>query len=120
MNVRFHLTGVEQLARRFDAWAGGLKRALAPALLTGAAVIADEARRLAPVKTGRLKQGIVAVSPPGAATPAAEIQCQAPYSRAVEFGTRRTPARPYLLPAMLLRQRDALRAIADLLRERNK
>jgi HK97 gp10 family phage protein len=118
MNVTARLTGGARMARRLDDWANDLHRAVAPALLAGAERIADEARRLAPVKTGRLRQSIAAAALPGAAT--AEVQCQAPYGRFVEFGTRRQPARPFLLPAALSQGRAAAQAIADLLRGRIK
>ena len=120
MIVTGRLAGGEQLARRLGQWAGTLRRALAPALLTGAGIIADEARRLAPAKTGRLKRGIVVAPLPDAAAPAVEIQSQAPYSRFIEFGARGKPARPFLLPAALTFGRVASRVIADILRERNE
>ncbi|NWG45997.1 MAG: hypothetical protein HXY25_05560, partial [Alphaproteobacteria bacterium] len=37
---------------------------------------------------------------------------RAPYAGALEFGTRTRPARPFLLPAFLLRRRDIIATVA--------
>ena len=63
-----------------------------------------EAQRLAPVKTGRLRNGIV-VSETTTADGTTEYRVgwdsSVPYGPAVEFGTEDTPAQPHLRPAAL-------------------
>ena len=57
--------------------------------------IAASARQLAPVRTGKLRDGIIVIE----GSNQTEIVSQAPYSLFVEFGTSRTPAQPFLRPA---------------------
>ncbi len=57
---------------------------------------AEKARKLAPVRTGKLRDGIEArVSGKGA-----KIVSEAPYSGLVEEGTRSIGARPFFRPAI--------------------
>ena len=58
--------------------------------------MAAEAQRRAPVKTGRLRGSIVARQLGPAKW---EVSAEAPYSAFVEYGTSRTPARPFFRPA---------------------
>lgn len=57
--------------------------------------IADAARRLAPVDTGRLRDGIIVLE----SANTTEIASTAPYSLFQEFGTVNHPAQPFLRPA---------------------
>lgn len=54
--------------------------------------IAETARSMAPVATGALRDSI-AVNPEG-------VYIGAPYAVFVEYGTSRSPAQPYVRPAM--------------------
>lgn len=89
------------------------------ALRAGAKPILKEAKRLVPVRTGRLRRSIVArrgkaeidtrsiyigVKPPGRR-----------YAHLVEFGTRHSAAHPFLRPALDVRARDAFQAMTNAL-----
>lgn len=64
----------------------------------GAAAVA-EARRLVPVETGQLRDSIGYVVRQSDRT--LQIYADMPYAMAVEFGTARQHAQPYLRPALL-------------------
>ncbi len=82
---------VRQLVRRrADVW-----------LAAASGVAATEARRGAPVRTGRLRDSIAPLPlerRDGQAT--AGVWAQAPYALWVEIGTTRMAAQPYLEPAL--------------------
>ena len=59
--------------------------------------VADEARAMCPVDTGRLKSSI-AVSADGGG---AQITANTDYAAYVEFGTWKMAAQPFLVPALL-------------------
>lgn len=60
--------------------------------------VAKRAKEIVPVRTGRLRDSIVA-SKSGKGE--AEVTASAPYSIFVEMGTSRAPAQPFLRPALL-------------------
>jgi HK97 gp10 family phage protein len=64
--------------------------------MAGAIFIVDRAQELAPVRTGFLKENIVATQE---GTNVA-VEAQAPYSGYVEYGTSKQPAQPFLRPAV--------------------
>jgi len=90
----------------------------------GADLIADEARRLAPVKEGNLKRSIVSkvnkVAGQFNGTGSAYVGVDysiAPHAHLVEFGARggQMPAHPFMRPAIDAKQAEAARLIdADL------
>lgn len=63
-----------------------------------AIVVQNEARRLAPVDTGRLRSSITVKRTPDGAVVGSNVE-YAPY---VEYGTSRMAAQPYLRPAVLI------------------
>lgn len=95
-------------------------------------LIAEEARRLAPEKTGALKRGIVSkvnkvveefgTGLVGAAYVGVDYHI-APHAHLVEFGARggEMPAHPFLRPAIDAKQAEAAKLIdADLQQQINK
>ncbi|MCW2898567.1 MAG: hypothetical protein JWO67_832 [Streptosporangiaceae bacterium] len=61
-----------------------------------AADVADEAQRLAPVRSGTLRDSIhVEDGPDGV-----QVVASAPYAAYVELGTRHMPAEPFMVPAL--------------------
>lgn len=86
-NVRFELDGdaIDRLAAAAVPMAG-----------RAAERIADVARQLCPVRTGRLRASISAEQQAAGA----KVVAAAPYAAAVEFGTRDAPAQPFLRPAL--------------------
>ena len=83
------------------------------ALLVPAMVIRDEARDLAPVVTGRLREAIIAAKGKGAAAFAAVDLKVAPYARFVEKGTSKMAAQPYFRPAVNAARPTIARMIAE-------
>ena len=96
----------------------------------GADIVAKEARKNAPVKTGNLKRGIVSkinkrtavFSDKGSAYVGANYKI-APHAHLVEFGARggEMPAQPFMRPAIETKKHEAGQAIeADLLKRIKK
>lgn len=67
--------------------------------------VQNEARRLAPVDTGRLRASIIAVDGRDERGPFVKIGTNVAYAPFVEYGTSRSAAQPYLRPALLLAMR---------------
>jgi len=88
--------GVEELTRFMGRMPRELRAALGEALRKAGERAYSVSRARVPVRTGRLRASI-------GLTKAGElkyrVRASAPYSRFVEFGTRRMKARPYMRPA---------------------
>lgn len=87
--MRSKVTINQRLPDLVHRWCRGRALALA-------GEIAEAAKALAPVRTGRLRDSITVE----ASEPGAEVQALAPYSGWVEYGTASTPAQPFLRPAL--------------------
>lgn len=127
------VTGFDRLDRKLAQFSSGLgDDVVRKALRSGAQLIADEAKRLAPVDTGLLRDSIavsderdhrlyarqgengtlsVFVGPIGS-TDDGPVR----YARFVEFGTRRHEGQPFMRPAIAAKRDDAGRLTAELLR----
>jgi len=90
-----------------------LTEQLLDALLVPAQVMADEARDLVPVKTGKLRSAIFAAKGKGASAFAAVDLKIAPYAHFVEKGTSKTPANPYFRPAVAATRPTTARMLAE-------
>ncbi len=67
------------------------------ALESGAENIADRARERVPIKNGLLRESITAQK--GGSNLNFLVEAKAPHARFVEYGTLKTPARPFFWPA---------------------
>ena len=69
-------------------------------------LVQNEARKLAPVDTGRLRASIQHT--PGRDSKGAyvDVGTNVEYAVFVEYGTSRSPAQPYMRPALLLAARE--------------
>jgi HK97 gp10 family phage protein len=90
------------------------------ALKAAARPIVKEAKRLVPVKTGRLRRSITARKgkSDGPAERSVVIGFKPPgrrYAHLVEFGTSHSAAKPFFRPALDARARDALAAMTEAL-----
>lgn len=97
------LTGLDELRRQLPRVPAATQRHVGQAIEQTAAAVLQDAKAAAPVRTGRLRAALairltragnrirarVAITDPVAAT----------YAAHAEFGTTRTPARPFLHPA---------------------
>lgn len=93
MNISVSVSGG---AESISAAAERIQAALPAALLAGAEAVAESARGMCPVDTGRLRGSIGASqSGDGAVAYAGED-----YAVYVEFGTYKTAAQPFLMPAL--------------------
>lgn len=125
--------GFDRLDRKLAQFSSGLSEdVVLQALKSGAQIIADEAKRLAPVDTGLLRDSIevsdkrdhllyarqgdkgslsVLVGPVGS-TDDGPVR----YARFVEFGTRRHEGQPFMRPAIAAKRDEAGRVTAEILR----
>lgn len=119
------IEGLEELLKALDQFPKNLqKKALRPALREGAKVIHKQAKRFVPVDEGDLKRslkvraakrnrkGIVAVNVQ-TSSEANVFSGEQFYGAFVEFGTSKTPAQPFLRPALDTSATEAKEAVAD-------
>ena len=97
LSLEFEVIGLEELKRKFDRLSGENKRAINEALETVGKEIVYEAQRLAPVRTGRLRDSIYYMI---LYELALEVGASAPYALFVEYGTWKMHAQPFLRPAL--------------------
>jgi HK97 gp10 family phage protein len=119
----FKWEGVDQMKKMFNDLAlalgpdgmGTARDQLKDVLLVPAMVIRDEAKDLAPVRTGNLRNSIYAAKGPDdkRGVIVGVNGRQAPYGRFVERGTSRMPAQPYFRPAMAATRPLVANLIAD-------
>lgn len=84
----------------------------------GANIIAAEARRLAPRKSGKLAEGIhaeITTSQAGRAVADVSFNRKQWYGRLIEKGSKNMAAKPYLRPALDTKADEAEQAVADFL-----
>lgn len=93
--AKVQITGADTLARTLHA-AGKDLQDWAAVNADAAAKVEVDAKRRAPHRTGALGHSISAASDQGGA----QVAAIARYARYVEYGTRRSPARPFLRPAL--------------------
>ena len=103
--IAAHITRLRRLA------GPALRERAGEAVMTAAAAIEAEARKLA--GDGSLAAGIVAERTGPAS---AEVRSTAPHAMAVEYGTSKRPARPYLRPAAARQREAALAGVARAVR----
>lgn len=102
-----------RFAERLRSAQRRLKSAGAQACVASARQGARLARETAPVDSGRLRASISAREQGGGAA----VIADAPYAAAVEFGTSRSPAQPFLLPMARRMQADFAKEAAKAVRE---
>jgi len=113
---KVEVQGDEDLKDLLQEIADALIPVLADAVLEAAEIIGEEARRLAPVDEGDLRQSIVSEISTSTRTRAvAETGPTVEYGISVEYGTHDTPAQPFLRPAADAKQERAVREIVDTL-----
>ena len=100
------------------------RKELNHAAAEGAEVIAEEARRIVPVKTGKLKRNIVVKQNKRNTRPNAFVGINysrtggAPYAHIVEWGNATNKAHPFIRPAATRKQSEVGKVIeASLLKQ---
>lgn len=96
-------------AEKADAMLAGLGSDLSAAVAKAAEAVAEEAKRSCPVDTGALRSSIGVSSK----DMSAQISAEADYAAFVEFGTYRTAAQPFLVPALI----NSADAVVDIIRD---
>jgi len=137
----FDISDVEEECREF---AQRLYNQEANAVVAGAEVFMLEIKNRAPAFTGNLKRNIVMTKPfkvgfrvrvkvgptdysgrsyseysdlMKSGISAGDIKNDAHYARYVEFGTIKMRARPFVEPAFLAKKKDAIQAMAEVMKE---
>ncbi len=105
MNISVSVSGG---AENISAAAERIQAALPSALLAGAEAVADNARSMCPVDTGRLRSSIGASQSGDGAVAYAEEN----YAVYVEFGTYKMAAQPFLMPALSAAEGAVMSAVA--------
>ncbi|EGI55040.1 hypothetical protein SUS17_2107 [Sphingomonas sp. S17] len=127
----FKAQGFDRFERQLDRIAKPSTAQKREALRLGAEIIAEEMRRLAPVKTGNLRDSI-AVKVIGMAAAQRQVDVRATtvligprqggkndpfYAFMVEFGTVKTAAHPFMRPAWDANQAEASAVVISSLTE---
>jgi len=96
VEVSIDIEGVERFKAAMARLDSGMQGHVRRRLASWAADVEALAKRIVPVRTGRLRSSIYAKVQEWVA----EIGAEATYAMFVEFGTRYMRARPYLYPAV--------------------
>lgn len=114
-------SGIRMDSRAFERDVKRLQRGMrgpvvAQAAGVGAERVRDDAKRLVPVLTGRLRDSIVVEETSRGATKSVqEVGPTEPYGGAIELGTAHTAAQPYLRPAVDMNRTTIARTIGNFL-----
>lgn len=102
--------GVATDLSALDALINGLESRAQAVVERYAALIVEEAQRLAPVRTGELRASLHAE----VSAMMAEIVSDTNHSSYVEYGTARAPSQPFLRPAVERHRESFLREIEEI------
>lgn len=102
--IRMSFEGDRQLRRRLRRWDDRIRLRVQAAVNAGAMIVANDATRRAPYKTGNLRRSIHVEPSNLANIDGDRIYCEVGtdevYGKFLEYGTRHMAARPYLRPAL--------------------
>ncbi len=112
-------------SKRAEALAIRVKAKEKKAVAAGAEIIRAEIEARAPVDTGNLKRNIIATEPEegpdgtifSSVGPKSGDKGDPFYAKFIEFGTVKMRARPFIEPAFLAKRRDAMEAMAEVMKE---
>ena len=99
--------GAAAAMEQLDAIADAVTSGVAAAMTQEAGILAAEAKRHCPVETGKLRDSIHAEEHMQEACMEITVGSDLAYAASVELGTLQSPPRPYLAPALRVRE-DAL------------
>ena len=107
--------GLDNLKRQLRRVKKGVRPGLQKdAMPEGVKIVEREARRMAPVATGELRDKIdTEVLPARQSEAVVVLVSKAEHAMPVEFGTSDTPAQPYARPAIQSRKRDFWKTLKD-------
>jgi HK97 gp10 family phage protein len=96
VSVEINVAGAEDLRQALSRLDKEMQAQVQRQLADWAAKVKTHAQQLAPVRSGNLRDSIFVKTQNWNAQVGAEV----PYAAAIEFGTLRTQARPFLQPAL--------------------
>lgn len=118
MTSKVGIEGGKELAEKFKKISREVSNDLEQALVTGALRVERDAKKNAPVDTGRLRSSISSrLFDDEDGNPVAEIGTNTVYAVAVEYGTTKQSAQPFLLPAYLGNKQKILKDIANAIKK---
>lgn len=105
------IVGLDRLRRKLARLPASVRKETVAALIQGAQQIAESARSRVATDRGELADSIaVGASDDGLSV---TVEASAEHAKFVEFGTRHTPARPFLLPAFEEARPKVVAAVAE-------
>jgi len=104
---------LSRIVAQMKAYEQQVHQALAETLETHAQQVADDAKALAPVDTGTLRDSIEVVKTDELHY---QVVATAPYAAEVELGTSRQAAEPFLFPAFEATRNDLQQELAKALK----
>jgi HK97 gp10 family phage protein len=112
VEIQLRVEGVSEVLKSLNRLGREISEAVVPATLQAAQVLQTAIQQRAPVRTGRLRDSIlVEITEQTPNRVEVEVGPTVPYADDVEFGTSRSPAQPYLRPAI----DENLQAVTDAL-----
>jgi HK97 gp10 family phage protein len=110
MKVAANLEGIDDFRNGMATLQARVKAAIGERLRQGAEEVAEAAR--VRVREGALAESIAVDD----GEDGVRVVVGVPYAAFVEFGTRRSPARPFLVPALAERRADIVTGLGGALR----
>ena len=128
--IKITVTGDDKLSAQLRQLIGDLRgAAVEKALVAGALVIMNDAKRRAPVDTGNLRRSIHVGGHKGPETPSSgrdlgrvdyqtvQVGTNVEYAKYQEHGTSKMSARPFLRPALDSNREEAVQEVASSLKQ---
>lgn len=116
MRAGITIQGLEALKERIDALGEAMTRAAEAGLVQGLNRAAREARETCPVSTGALRKSIEVNIRCEDGGVRGEISARVPYAAAVELGTAKKRAQPFLYPAYKANEKRTMEEIRTQIR----
>lgn len=111
------ISGDRELRRRIERITPQVKNEIELALIKSALFVERDAKIKVPIDTGRLRSSLTHTEDFESDNPAVEVGTNVEYAAAVEFGTSRQAAKPYLFPALNGNKSKILRELAKAFRK---
>jgi len=106
------IEGGKELAKKFNEISKDVENDIEQALLESALMVERDAKKNAPVDTGRLRASISSRLVEESGTPYAEVGTNVSYAIIQEFGSSKQPAQPFLYPAYAENKQKILKKLA--------
>jgi len=111
-------SGLDKLMEELGATAGATIEAANSAMKTTTGQVRDQAKQIAPKRTGNMANNIIAEPvKKTAASVTGTVNAKADYSSFVEFGTYKMSAQPFMRPAVSAAQSFFIKTTMDKLKE---